>query len=69
MTQSNRKLIGTLLTLTSIVAWLVIGTWIYLALLQEQAWFVHILYFLVAGMGWLLPAMALIRWMAKPDTL
>jgi len=29
---------------------------------------VLIVYFVVAGMGWLLPSMIIIRWMAKPDT-
>ena len=25
------------------------------------------LYYLVAGLGWVLPAMPLIRWMSRPD--
>lgn len=67
MSQSNRKLVGTVLILLSIALWLGLGTWIYLSLLQDLPWWVHIPYFCLAGLGWLYPAMALIRWMAKPD--
>ena len=67
MTQRNRKLIGIVLILVSIALWLWIGTAIYLGLLQETPWWVHIPYFCVAGVGWVFPAMAIIRWMAKPD--
>lgn len=67
MTQRNRKLIGVLLMLSSIVLWLGIGTAIYLNWLQGAAWFVLIPYFCVAGMGWLFPAMSIIRWMSRPD--
>ena len=68
MTQRNRKLIGIVLLLGSIVAWLWIGTAIYLQLPPDLHPLVLIVYFLVVGMGWCLPAMAIIRWMAKPDT-
>jgi hypothetical protein len=29
--------------------------------------FVAAIYYVVAGLGWVLPAMPLISWMAKPD--
>jgi len=67
MTQSNRKLIGGLLCVASIVVWACLATSVYLAFPPELPWFVLIVYFIIAGMGWLLPAMALVRWMAKPD--
>ena len=67
MTQSNRKLVGTFLLLGSIVGWAALATAIYLIILAEMPWWVHIAYFAVAGFGWLWPAMALIRWMARPD--
>lgn len=67
MTQRNRKLIGALLCVISIVVWSSLATSIYLAFPPELPWYVLIVYFIIAGMGWLLPAMALVRWMAKPD--
>jgi hypothetical protein len=67
MTQRTRKLIGVPLIIASIIAWSWLATALYLGLLQETPWYVHIPYFCVAGIGWVLPAMAIIRWMAKPD--
>lgn len=67
MTQRNRKLIGVLLMLGSIALWLGVGTAIYLAWLQGAPPLVLIPYFCVVGMGWLFPAMAIIRWMSRPD--
>ena len=67
MTQRNRKLIGILFLLGSIIAWLWIGTAIYLQLPPELPWWVLIPYFLVVGVGWTFPAMMIIGWMAKPD--
>jgi uncharacterized membrane protein len=67
MTQRNRKFLGVLLILGSIAAWLAIGTTIYLELLQGMPWFVLIVFFAIVGMGWVFPAMAIIRWMAKDN--
>ena len=67
MTQRNRKLIGAFLLVGSIVAWSVLATWIYLLLPEDLPGLVLIGFFIVAGMGWVLPAMPLIKWMARPD--
>ena len=67
MTQRNRKLIGVFLILGSIVAWLSIFTSIYLAFPPGLPIWILMPYFIVAGMGWLFPAMWIIRFMAAPD--
>lgn len=67
MTQSTRKLIGTLLTLGSIVLWCVLGGAIYSNWLAGAPWWALILFFAVAGASWFLPATWIIRWMARPD--
>lgn len=67
MTQRNRKLTGVFLILGSIVAWLSIFTSVYLAFPPGLPIWILMPYFIVAGMGWLYPAMWIIRWMAKPD--
>lgn len=67
MTQRSRKFLGVLLILGSIAAWLAIGTTVYLDLLQGMPWFVLIVFFAIVGMGWIYPAMAIIRWMARDD--
>lgn len=68
MNQRNRKLIGAFLIVGSIVLWSVLATALYLVLPEGLPGLVLIAFFIVAGMGWLLPAMAIIRWMAKPDS-
>lgn len=67
MNQRSRKLIGAFLLVGSIVLWSVLATWIYLTLPEGLPGLVLIGYFIVAGMGWVFPAMWIITWMAKPD--
>ncbi|MDB5473325.1 MAG: hypothetical protein JWP99_628 [Devosia sp.] len=66
MTQRNRKLIGVFLLLGSIAAWVAVFTSVYLALPQGLPGWALLPYFVVAGMGWVFPAMWIVRWMAKP---
>lgn len=67
MTQRNRKLVAVFLMLISIVAVAGIGTAIYLALLQGAPPLLLIAFFAIAGLTWIVPAMAIIRWMSRPD--
>lgn len=67
MKQRTRKLIGALLSVLSIIVWAWLATALYLVFPPDLPWYVLIFYFIVAGLGWLLPAMAIIRWMARPD--
>lgn len=67
MTQRNRKLTGAFLLVISIVLWSALATWVYLLLPEGLPGLVLIGFFIVAGMGWVLPAMPLISWMARPD--
>jgi RsiW-degrading membrane proteinase PrsW (M82 family) len=66
MNQGNRKLIGAALLPASVVGWVVLFTAIYLVLPEGLPWWVLILYFAIAGMGWFLPAAVIIRWMVRP---
>ena len=67
MSQRNRKVIGAFLLVGSIVLWSIFATWIYLQMPEGLPGLVLIGFFIVAGMGWMLPAMPLIKWMARPD--
>ena len=69
MTQSTRKLIGTILTLLSIVVWCVLVSAVYMSWLAAAPWWGLILFFAVAGGMWFFPAAWIIRWMAKPDSV
>ena len=67
MKQRNRKLMGILILVASIIAWCVAATALYLVLPEGLPGLVLIAFFIVAGMGWLFPAMAIIGWMARAD--
>jgi hypothetical protein len=62
-----RKLIGAFALLALVTVWALLA----MALAQFPALstnrIVEALYYLVAGLGWVLPAMPLIRWMSRPD--
>lgn len=67
MKQRHRKLIGGLGLVASVVIWAVLATALYLALPADLHPLLLIGFFLVAGVGWTLPAMPIIRWMARAD--
>jgi heme/copper-type cytochrome/quinol oxidase subunit 4 len=67
MTQSTRKLIGTVLVIGSIFVYASLVMWLYMSFLENQAWYVLIPFFAVTGVAWFYPATWIIRWMSKPD--
>ena len=62
-----RKLIGTFVLVALVVLYALVATTIAAYRLAESPWWVHLLYFLVSGLVWVLPAMWIVRWMAKPE--
>jgi uncharacterized protein DUF2842 len=63
----TRKLIGTVALFVLVTVWALLA----MALAQAPAiaanrWLAT-LYYVVAGLGWVLPAMPLVWWMARPD--
>lgn len=60
-----RKLIGSLGVLVILFAWIWAFTSLYDHLPQNRL--VHLVYFVVLGMGWILPVIPLISWMGKAD--
>jgi hypothetical protein len=62
-----RKLIGAFALIVLVVIWALLA----MALAQSPAikanGFVEVIYYVVAGLGWVLPGMLLVRWMSKPD--
>ncbi len=67
MRQTWRKLLGTVLLFVLVILYALIATTIATARLADSPGWVHLLYFLVTGILWVLPAMALISWMMRPD--
>lgn len=67
MTQRQRKAVGTVLTLITLVIWTVLGMWIYETWLVGAHNLIHLGFFVLFGLAWIFPAMVVIRWMQKPD--
>jgi RsiW-degrading membrane proteinase PrsW (M82 family) len=67
MTQSNRKLLGTLFIIGSVFVYSGAVLWLYTSFLEGQPWYVLIVFFAVTGVCWFFPASWIIRWMSRPD--
>lgn len=61
-----RKLIGTLLLIALVIVYALAATTIATYRLAESGPLVHLAFFLVGGLVWILPAMLIIKWMVKP---
>jgi hypothetical protein len=61
-----RKLIGTIALLVLVIVWALVAMAVAPAALTSNG-FVQAAYYVGAGLGWVLPAMPLIAWMARPD--
>lgn len=68
MLRRTRKLIGTLLMVVLVIGWALAAMAIAQGRIREAAHAWQMLYYVVAGMGWVVPAMFLIRWMERPDS-
>jgi hypothetical protein len=61
-----RSLIGTILIICLVIFYALAATTFATLLLGTSPWWVHLLYFALSGLIWVLPAMLIIRWMAGP---
>ena len=67
MSIRTRKLIGTVALLVLVSVWGLLAMALAQSVLTDINGFVAAIYYVVAGLGWVLPAMPLISWMGKPD--
>jgi hypothetical protein len=63
----QRKLIGTVLMLLLVIVWSLLAMALAQAPFIAASRLVQFVYYVVAGLGWVLPAMPLISWMSRPD--
>jgi Protein of unknown function (DUF2842) len=63
----TRKLIGTIGLLVLITAWALLAMAFAQFALRAQSAVVALLFYAVAGLGWVLPAMPIVSWMQRPD--
>jgi hypothetical protein len=67
MSIRTRKLIGTVALLALITVWALLAMALAQVILPAADGAVALLYYALAGLGWVLPAMPLIAWMQRPD--
>jgi hypothetical protein len=60
-----KKLIGTILLVALVVVYALAATTIAAGRLAESGPVVHLIFFLVTGLLWVLPAMGIIKWMVR----
>ena len=58
-----KKLIGTFLLVALVIVYALLATMIAVAQLSQSGPLVHFAFFLFSGLLWVLPAMAIIKWM------
>jgi hypothetical protein len=62
-----RKFIGAILLILLVVTWALLAMALAQSPLVRGNGVIETIYYVVAGLGWVLPAMPLIRWMSRPD--
>jgi len=69
MSIRTRKFIGTILLFVLAFVWAMLAMALSQSILTDVNYWVAALYYVVAGLGWVLPAMPLVRWMVRPDNV
>lgn len=67
MSQSARKFAGVWLLVAILIAYPLFVAVMYATYLMELPVWASLLFFLVTGLFWAVPAGLIIRWMSKPD--
>ena len=67
MSIRTRKFVGAVALLTLVITWGLLAMALAQSVLTNINGFVAAPYYVVAGMGWVLPAMPLISWMSRPE--
>jgi hypothetical protein len=66
MSIRTRKLIGAVALLVLVTVWALLAMAVAQFVFREPNTLLAFAYYVIAGMGWVLPAMPLIRWMSLP---
>jgi len=62
-----RKFIGAILLITLVVSWALVAMALAQAPAIKANGLIEVIYYVVAGLAWVPPAMPLVRWMSRPD--
>ena len=60
-----RKFLGAIMLIVLVVTWALLAMALAQSPLIKANGVVEVLYYAIAGLGWVLPAMPLIRWMSR----
>jgi hypothetical protein len=62
-----RKLIGAVALIVLVLCWSLVAMALAQLPVIKAHGLIEAIYYVVAGLGWVLPAMPLIKWMSRPD--
>ena len=68
MTIRIRKLIGAFVLIALVVTWALVAMTLAQSAIIKSNRIIETIYYVLAGLGWVLPAMPLIRWMTRPNS-
>ncbi|WP_431014659.1 DUF2842 domain-containing protein [Bradyrhizobium pachyrhizi] len=63
----TRKLLGTIFLLILVVVWSLLGMTVAQTPWLANSGLLQAIFYVVAGFGWVLPAMPIVAWMSRPD--
>ena len=63
----TRKLLGTIFLLILVMVWSLLGMTIAQTPWLANSGLLQAIFYVVAGLGWVLPAMPIVSWMLRPD--
>ena len=67
MTIRTRKFLGTIALLVLVAVWSLLGMTVAQTPWLAASGLYQAIFYVVAGIGWVLPAMPIISWMSRPD--
>ncbi|MBR0796075.1 DUF2842 domain-containing protein [Bradyrhizobium jicamae] len=63
----TRKLLGTIALLILVLVWSLLGMTVAQTPWLANSGWLQAIFYVVAGLGWVLPAMPIVAWMSRPD--
>jgi hypothetical protein len=63
----TRKFLGTIALLVLVTVWSLLGMTVAQTPWLAASGFLQAIFYVVAGIGWVLPAMPIVSWMSRPD--
>jgi hypothetical protein len=64
----TRKFFGTIALLLLVVVWSLMGMTVAQTPWLANSGLLQAIFYIVAGIGWVLPAMPIVSWMSRPDS-